>query len=160
MRIPRQNLGALGYLREPMKVQTYRCDYCSNVKGENNDWWLAQPAGEHFTLALWDAALADQEHCEHICSESCATKALSKWMTQRALHNGSFAVLHDGNARGQTAALQPLVPFSGAHADGQTPNSDVSEFTANPIATPISSVGSDSARSSAGLTVKPRRSAI
>ena len=65
-----------------MKVQSYRCDYCSKLKGESNRWWLAQPDGEHFTLALWDATLADGDGYEHICSESCATKALSKWMTE------------------------------------------------------------------------------
>ena len=70
------------YLRESMKVQSYRCDYCSKLKGESNRWWLGQPDGEHFTLALWDATLGDGNGYEHICSESCATKALSKWMTQ------------------------------------------------------------------------------
>jgi len=67
-----------------MKVQSYRCDYCSKLKGESNRWWLGQPDGEHFTLALWDAKLGDGDGFEHICSESCATKALSKWMAQSA----------------------------------------------------------------------------
>ena len=79
-----QNLAGNDYLRETMKVQSYRCDYCSKLKGESNRWWLGQPDGEHFTLALWDAALGDGDGYEHICSESCATKALSKWMTQSA----------------------------------------------------------------------------
>ncbi len=82
MRTQQQNFGSNKYLRESMKVQSYRCDYCSKLKGESNRWWLGHPDGEHFTLALWDATLGDGNGCEHICSESCATKALSQWMTQ------------------------------------------------------------------------------
>jgi hypothetical protein len=69
-----------------MKVQSYRCDYCSKLKGESNRWWLGRPDGEHFTLALWDPTPGDGNGYEHICSESCATKALSKWMTESARH--------------------------------------------------------------------------
>src|ERR1700733_14151457 len=84
MRIHRQRFGGDEYFRESMKVQPYRCDYCSKLKGESNRWWLGKPEGEHFTLAPWDATLGDGNGYEHICSESCATKALSKWMAQSA----------------------------------------------------------------------------
>jgi len=36
---------------------------------------------EQFSLLRWDNTLANTEGYEHICSESCAAKALSKWMT-------------------------------------------------------------------------------
>jgi hypothetical protein len=66
-----------------MKVQfPYRCDYCLNLKGQTNHWWLRSPDGEQFRLVRWDPVLADQDGFEHICSESCASKALSKWLTQ------------------------------------------------------------------------------
>jgi hypothetical protein len=66
-----------------MKVRSpYQCDYCLNLKGETNHWWLRQPDRQHFILLRWDATLADVKGCEHICSESCAARALSKWMTQ------------------------------------------------------------------------------
>jgi hypothetical protein len=69
-----------------MKVNSpYRCDYCLNLKGETNHWWLRQPNSEHFVLLRWDASLAAEEGYEHICSESCAAKALSKWMTPLSL---------------------------------------------------------------------------
>jgi hypothetical protein len=84
MRIQQQEFGGNKYLRGSMKVQSYRCDYCSKLKGESNRWWLGQPDGERFTLALWDVTAGDENGLEHICSESCATKALSKWMTQSA----------------------------------------------------------------------------
>jgi len=66
-----------------MKVQCpYRCDYCLNLKGETNHWWLRPPDAEQFRLTPWDQALADVEGYEHICSESCASKALSKWLSK------------------------------------------------------------------------------
>jgi len=64
-----------------MKVHSYRCDYCLNLKGESNHWWLRAPDREAFTLRRWDEAQADVLGCEHICSESCAAKGLSIWMT-------------------------------------------------------------------------------
>lgn len=60
----------------------YKCDYCPNLKGESNHWWLRPWGTEQFTLLAWDDRLADHEGYEHICSESCAAKALSKWMTR------------------------------------------------------------------------------
>ena len=84
-----------------MKVNSpYRCDYCLNLKGETNHWWLRQPDRQHFTLLRWDATLADVEHYEHICSESCAAKALSKWMAQPSVHVPTPAVAFlDSNPR-------------------------------------------------------------
>jgi hypothetical protein len=70
-----------------MKVHSpYRCDYCLNLKGETNHWWLRPPDRQFFTVLRWDATLAGTEGYEHICSESCAAKALSKWMTQPSAH--------------------------------------------------------------------------
>lgn len=66
-----------------MKVQCpYRCDYCLNLKGETNHWWLRALDAAQFRLERWDQSLADVEGYEHICSESCASKALSKWFSK------------------------------------------------------------------------------
>jgi hypothetical protein len=65
-----------------MKIHSHRCDYCSNLKGESNHWRLRVPDQDKFTLQSWDDAQADEPGYEHICSESCAAKALSKWMTR------------------------------------------------------------------------------
>jgi len=66
-----------------MKVHCpYRCDYCNSDKGQTNHWWLRPQDAEQFTLLRWDDMLADREGFEHICSESCASKALSKWMAR------------------------------------------------------------------------------
>jgi hypothetical protein len=73
-----------------MKAHSYRCDYCSNLKGESNHWWLRapgkKPGRKTFMLQCWDGMQADVTGYEHICSESCAAKALSKWMTQGDAH--------------------------------------------------------------------------
>lgn len=75
----------LGHAAEEVIVKIecpYRCDYCLNLKGETNHWWLRPVNTQHFSLLRWETTLADTEGYEHICSESCASKALSKWMTQ------------------------------------------------------------------------------
>jgi len=62
----------------------YKCDYCPNTKGEANHWWLRNTSNvKAFFLVAWDMLLADREQYEHICSEECATKALSKWMGEQ-----------------------------------------------------------------------------
>lgn len=73
-----------------MKVRCpYKCDYCLNPKGETNHWWLHALDREQFVLHAWDETLADRDGYEHICSESCAAKALSKWMSAHLrLHGG------------------------------------------------------------------------
>ena len=72
----------------------YKCDYCVNLKGETNHWWLRPQELEQFILLPWDHMLADSDGYEHICSESCALKALSKWMTSVGNHIDRSAVAH------------------------------------------------------------------
>ena len=86
-----------------MKVHSpYRCDYCLNLKGETNHWWLRPVDREQFRLLRWDTALADVEGYEHICSESSAAKALSKWMAQAFGHVPTPAALRlDARVRTQ-----------------------------------------------------------
>ena len=63
----------------------YKCDYCQNPKGETNHWWLRRRDTQQFTLLAWDGILADRDGYEHICSESCAAKALSRWMARKSI---------------------------------------------------------------------------
>jgi hypothetical protein len=77
-----------------MKVRyPYKCDYCLNQKGETNHWWLRPHDAELFTLLAWDEERAGEEGYEHICSESCAAKALSKWMTRKQFSKTDQATL-------------------------------------------------------------------
>ena len=81
-----------------MKVaQPYRCDECGTEKQESNHWYLLMTApnpyskrkgrgdllsDERFVLVPWkdNEILVDEDGVEHLCSESCASKKLSKWM--------------------------------------------------------------------------------
>lgn len=68
-----------------MKVQTYGCDYCSTQKAESNHWFVRCPSDQGFLLYRWDKVAQEEIDApgnEHICSESCASKALSRWLTQ------------------------------------------------------------------------------
>lgn len=78
-----------------MKVTSpYKCDYCPALKKETNHWWMLDVIPRNFTLGTWDEELADQRtvsgtpRFEHVCSESCAVKALNKWMTERKTLHG------------------------------------------------------------------------
>lgn len=90
-----------------MKVTNpYKCDYCDRLKGETNHWWLLFldcskltwerreddraaltrriSGSSNFLLLSWSEADPDSEaKPKHICSESCAVKALNKWMAER-----------------------------------------------------------------------------
>jgi hypothetical protein len=69
----------------------WKCDYCLQIKGETNHWWLRETRAVKkkdglFVLELWNENLADArgedgKHLyEHVCSASCASKALSQHM--------------------------------------------------------------------------------
>jgi hypothetical protein len=58
----------------------HKCDYCPNTKGEANHWWMRSQKSEDFRLFRWNEALTKKKGYDHICSESCAVKALAKWM--------------------------------------------------------------------------------
>jgi hypothetical protein len=81
-----------------MKFETYKCDICGALKGETNHWWLRQVSDNSVyfllstRLADHDAVVSAQpldlraptdDKVQHICSEQCATKALSQWMAAR-----------------------------------------------------------------------------
>ena len=76
-----------------MKIaEPYLCDSCGIVKGGANHWWLRDVphATSVFILRPWDDELAAKETYQHLCSEACASKALSQWMAnvQRAATPG------------------------------------------------------------------------
>lgn len=77
---------------------TAYCDNCGIAKGETNRWYRAVALKQHlFLLAAWDTVhdetMADAanrvlglnpstpETIQHLCSESCAVKAMGKTLT-------------------------------------------------------------------------------
>jgi hypothetical protein len=71
-----------------MKIdQPYKCNYCDKQKEEANHWFIRLVGASPvlgFNLYRWDEVDPDTTDCEHICSQECASKALSQWMSQRA----------------------------------------------------------------------------
>lgn len=66
-----------------MNFSGQRCDQCDRVKGEANGWWLIDKNQiGMFVLRPWDKDLATTERYYHICSENCAAKALSQFMSK------------------------------------------------------------------------------
>ena len=90
-----------------LNASPYKCNYCGKVKGETNHWWVHPTLGPGtaFVLDTWDDTVALKPDVENICSEACASKALSKWMGEQK----------------PLALREPLDPLGGdlAKAEGQ-----------------------------------------
>ena len=65
-----------------MRISTFKCDYCDTQKGTTNHWWLRQVKYPGFLLIPWTTDLAYEDSYEHICSQSCASKALSQYLSR------------------------------------------------------------------------------
>ena len=65
--------------------QPYKCDYCGQLKGDANHWFLSVILNSTFLLRRWNEQFADSGDHEHICSEQCAIKALNKWASANSL---------------------------------------------------------------------------
>lgn len=78
-----------------MKIKDpWKCDVCERPKGEGNHWFnfmanatvtaaLGSDVVSFTTNALfskWNDVVADMPGVRHICSQACASKALSQWM--------------------------------------------------------------------------------
>lgn len=75
-----------------MKLHSpYVCDICSHPKQESNHWWLHPQEYHKFTLLHWDDERANEDGIKHICSESCSSKALSKWMAKASALSASVS---------------------------------------------------------------------
>ncbi|MHB1022429.1 MAG: hypothetical protein ACYC46_04060 [Acidobacteriaceae bacterium] len=69
----------------------YTCDICGKPKREANHWWMVmlgevpcfdqgQPA-RRFTLLPWNTTEAANPNIHHLCGESCAMKAMERFMS-------------------------------------------------------------------------------
>lgn len=72
---------------------TYTCDECGKLKGDANHWFFAlifeTGSGSAISISPWAARgcesfiMADHQYrnrSSHLCSESCASKAMSKFL--------------------------------------------------------------------------------
>ena len=66
-----------------MKVDTYKCDVCGTVKGENNHWFRIETGGVSLELSAWGVAPATATTVD-LCSDSCVIKTVQQWLTAQA----------------------------------------------------------------------------
>lgn len=73
-----------------MRVKTpFKCDFCGKQKGDANHWWLYVVHGDgrvgcearSIQFLRWNETIAESQPEGHICSQGCAVKALSKFMS-------------------------------------------------------------------------------
>ena len=69
------------------ELNTFRCDECPAIRKETNHWFKAIAAPGYVFLRKWDCGLLTEIRDLqmrpgaielHLCSESCAAKAMSK----------------------------------------------------------------------------------
>ena len=66
------------------ELRTFKCDECPAIKKDVNGWFMYRRAPGEFHIFQWDIAMESMAHIPtgivpgHLCSESCAAKAMSK----------------------------------------------------------------------------------
>jgi hypothetical protein len=85
-----------------MKVSPYKCDYCGQLQKPGDPPWFLRPKDAiGFYMLWWDTELADEPRYEHVCSQACAMKAMSKWAAE-----GSANEPKDRTARREDAVRE------------------------------------------------------
>ena len=62
-----------------MKVTTYKCDVCGQIKGENNHWFRVEAGSAGLELNAWGTAPATASTVD-LCSDQCVIKTVQKWL--------------------------------------------------------------------------------
>lgn len=63
-----------------MKVDSYKCDGCGNLKGDLNHWFRVVNEGRALEVYPWSAGYDNKEE-RHYCSDACITKAVQQWLS-------------------------------------------------------------------------------
>ncbi len=71
-----------------MKVDTYKCDICGTIKGENNHWFRIDAGASGLELNAWGVK-PPLETTVDVCSDQCVIKIVQKWLTSQALSSGA-----------------------------------------------------------------------
>jgi hypothetical protein len=66
-----------------MRVDTYKCDVCGRIKGENNHWFRIDTAGRGLELHLWGSVPSTASTVD-LCSDQCVIKTVQQWLTAQA----------------------------------------------------------------------------
>ena len=71
-----------------MKVDTYKCDVCGTIKGENNHWFRIDTGVSGLELNAW-GVMPPSETTVDLCSDQCVIKVVQKWLTNQAVASGA-----------------------------------------------------------------------
>lgn len=71
-----------------MKVDTYKCDICGQIKGENNHWFRIDTGVMGLELNAW-GVMSPTATTIDLCSDQCVIKVVQKWLTGQAHMSGA-----------------------------------------------------------------------
>jgi hypothetical protein len=71
-----------------MKVDTYKCDVCGTIKGENNHWFRIDTGVSGLELNAWGVMPLSSTSAD-LCSDQCVIKVVQKWLTKQAISSGA-----------------------------------------------------------------------
>lgn len=68
-----------------MKVDTFKCDSCGNIKGTGNHWFRLvvddDDSKEPFcAIHVWEGGQAGLLE-KHLCSDQCVVKVVQQWLS-------------------------------------------------------------------------------
>jgi hypothetical protein len=71
-----------------VKVDTYKCDICGTIKGENNHWFRVDGGIMGLELNPW-GIMPPTGTTLDLCSDQCVIKVVQKWLTEQAQTSGA-----------------------------------------------------------------------
>ena len=71
-----------------MKIDSYKCDVCGTMKGENNHWFRIDAGPSGLELNAWGVVPATATSAD-LCSDGCVMKMVGKWLTEQATVSGA-----------------------------------------------------------------------
>ena len=71
-----------------MKIDSFLCDVCSQVKGISNHWFKFRSYdndgnGAEFIVNSWDSKGTDYPNTIHLCSDQCVIKTVQSWLSEQ-----------------------------------------------------------------------------
>jgi hypothetical protein len=69
-----------------LKIETFKCDGCGIMKGENNHWFEFVPADPKVTrycITIIPFPKDPVNDSRHLCSDQCVIKAVQQWLSEQ-----------------------------------------------------------------------------
>ncbi len=75
-----------------MRIDTFKCDVCGTIKGENNHWFRIESGAGGLQVGAWKT-MTETASTVDLCSDACVIRVVQKWLTAQA---HSTAPVHGG----------------------------------------------------------------